>query len=313
MHAHQFRERFTVDWISATLVGLMLAFQMAALYLVNYIQTFAVRTPEQSADLSIGVNIVALAAVEIAGILILWKAWKLLPEKWRKWISKALKYGLLVSLYYITFYLYYLDGSAVFYVVAVAVTGTTLVYISRNDLSWILFNLSALSLGVCMVAIASFSIAPIVVIVVMLAFLIYDHIAVNLSDIMASLIDFSSSTGLPNYVVIPTSVRFDMSSVRDFLTGESDEKPETLALMIGVGDFAFPTFLTVSAYVQNGLTLAVVGALSGTLIATIVLRDSLERAEKGLPALPWLNTGAIVGFSVGAIAGNVTLITALGL
>jgi len=53
--------------------------------------------------------------------------------------------------------------------------------------------------------------------------------------------------------------------------------------------------------------------VGGTTIAAIILRDSLEHADGGLPALPWLNTGAIAGFLAGAVVGNVTLVTALGL
>jgi presenilin-like A22 family membrane protease len=89
--------------------------------------------------------------------------------------------------------------------------------------------------------------------------------------------------------------------VRDFLSGEKDTKPENLALLIGLGDFVFPSLLVASIYVASESHVPVVTTIVGIVVATIVLRDSLERADGGLPALPYLNTGAIVGYGVGLV------------
>jgi len=312
-YAHDRLNGFTVDWLSIVLGGLFLGFQVGALTLAHYLQSLTFNTPTQSTNIALGGQIILLAAVEIGILLAGWRAYKRLPERWRNRIAKTLKYGLLVGLYYVTFYLYYLNGQAIEYVVFVTVAGGFSVWVDHSEFKWLIFNLMGLGLGVVMVTLASFQLAPIVVLVLMVAFLIYDHIAVNLSGIMASLIDFSASTGIPNYVVIPSTIRFDLAPLREFMTDERDEKPENIALLIGVGDFVFPSLLVVSAFVTHGMGLIVGTTIVGTVIAAIVLRDSLERAESGLPALPWLNTGAIGGFFLGALVSTQTLVGAVGL
>jgi len=61
----RYHTRFTVDWLTWALVGLMAAFQLFAIQLSRQILAYNPQTlPEQSANLSIGVGIIAIAAVE---------------------------------------------------------------------------------------------------------------------------------------------------------------------------------------------------------------------------------------------------------
>jgi len=85
-------------------------------------------------------------------------------------------------------------------------------------------------------------------------------------------------------------------------------------MVIWVGDFMFPTLLSVSAatVVESVTSPVVLLTILGTMVAALVLRDAKTRAET-LPALPWLNTGAIIGFLVGSLVVSESLIVLLGL
>jgi len=311
-YAHERLDGFTADWITVVLVGITAAFQGLAIALVHKILTLSFEQPEQSADITIGVDILAIAAVEIGAILLLWRGYKRLPEHWQQRVKTVLKYGGLTVGYYLGLWMYWVAEQTWVYILGVPLLVAVFKLFGNSDFKWIAFNLVAFGLGVFIVTTASFSVAPVVVLVLMVAFMIYDHVAVNLTDIMGDLVEMSASVGIPNFIVIPNQIRFDLDAVKEYMTEERDEKPESVAFMIGVGDFVFPALLTVSTFI-TGAELAAGGAFIGTLVATVVLRDSLERAESGLPALPWLNTGAIGGFIIGAVASSSSILVVLGL
>jgi presenilin-like A22 family membrane protease len=98
---------------------------------------------------------------------------------------------------------------------------------------------------------------------------------------------------------------------------------EREALFIGLGDVVIPTVLVASAAFFVGdvptlgpgaltVGLPVAGAMAGTLVGLVVLLYLVlqGRAHAGLPLL---NGGAIGGYLVGALAGGLTLLEALGL
>jgi len=311
-YAHERLDGFTADWITMVLVGITAAFQGLAIALVHKILSLSFEQPEQSADITIGVDILAIAAVEIGAILLLWRGYKRLPDHWQKRVKNTLIVVGGIVMYYVGLWLYWSLDLTWVYILGFPLFYALLEFVSNNDLKWVGFNLVAFGLGVFIVTSASFAVAPVVVLVLMVAFLIYDHIAVNLTDIMGDLVEMSASVGIPNFIVIPNKIHFDLGVLKEYITGERDEKPESVAFMIGVGDFVFPALLTVSTFI-SGAELAAGGAFLGTLAATVVLRDSLERAESGLPALPWLNTGAIGGFIIGAVASSSSILVVLGL
>jgi len=299
-YAHERLDGFTIDWLTATLVGLVLAFNGAVLGLLSWDSP---QPATQSTDATIGLRVILIAAIEIGAILLLWRGYKRLPDKWQWYVKLSLLIVVGAVIYYASLTILYLVNPvyAVAYIVAMPALHYTRQKVTLNGYTWILFNVVALSLGVTIVRFTAQGIAPHIAIILMLAFLVYDHYAVKLSSIMSDLIELSGSVSIPNFVVIPTTLHFELESVTDFLSGESDEKPENMALMIGVGDFVFPSLLIGSVYVASESHVPVLTTLLGTIVATIVLRDSLERSSEGLPALPWLNTGAIGGYIIGLV------------
>lgn len=90
------------------------------------------------------------------------------------------------------------------------------------------------------------------------------------------------------------------------------------AFFIGLGDAVIPTIIVASAtvFVETpallGIEMAALGAMLGTLLGLLGLLWMVMkgRAHAGLPLL---NGGAIGGYLVGALAGGLSLVQALGL
>jgi len=303
---------FTVDWLTWALTGLMLVFQLVTLAFTARILDVSIQQPEQSTSFAVGAELLVLAAVEITVLLLAYRAYKYLPERWQYRLRRAIQAIVGITVYAFGALLYQAAGLLVEYLIAVPIVVALAYYVDWSGYRWIAFNIIALSMGVLFATGAGFGLSPAVMLVIMAALTVYDHIAVNLSDIMAELVEMSANGGIPNFIIIPNQLQCDLSRAKKALT--TGEKPEDMAMMIGLGDFFFPTALVISAYVSaETVTPAVVGAVAGTVVATVVLRHSLEGADGGLPALPWLNTGSAVGFGVGVLVSGTPVLVALGL
>lgn len=302
---------FKVDWLTAVLVSLVVGFQSGAIVATSYISE-VVRVPEtQLANVEIGVGLIGLIIAESLFIIGVWRLW----QRFSRLTQKLLKYGIVTFLLVLALYLSYVTGQVQSTLLALgsACAFFVLVYLlDRFDLSWITFNAFALMLGIGLTSLLSRVVAPIVVIPLLALAIMWDYFAVNLSDIMGELVEFSSSAGIPNYVIIPQRLRVNLDSVSVYLQdADESEKPPGLAGVIGVADFALPAMLAVSGWV-GGITIPPLAAIGGTVIAMVVLRDSMSRVDGGLPALPWLNTGALIGFAGGVVLAGIPLSTALG-
>jgi presenilin-like A22 family membrane protease len=196
----------------------------------------------------------------------------------------------------------------------VGVLGVVLIKrrVEPNGFAWIAWNMIGVSVAVIAAVIGGSTLAPGLIIGLMVLFLAYDKIAVDWTNIMGDLVQFSQNARIPNVLIIPSTVRFDLDSLREYVNG--GEKPDNIGMVIGVGDFMFPTLLSVSAAtaVESVTSPVVLLTILGTMVAALVLRDAKTRAET-LPALPWLNTGAIIGFLVGSLVVSESLIVLLGL
>lgn len=304
-------ENLTVDRLTALLVGLVVFMNAAAIVLIPHLQAAMPTASSQSSSLSIGPSLAGIVIVESLLIVGLFRLWRRVPA-WLRW---AIRRGVLVLLLATLLGVAYAAGELVQVLLQLSGLGLFIVswkLLERLQLEWLLFNAAAVALGVVITASASLAIAPVVVLLVLLLIMAWDHFAVNLSDIMGDLVTWSTGAGIPNYVILPKRLRVDTDALGEFITGERDEKPDSVAGVIGIGDFVFPALLSVSAWVA-GVEAAALAAILGTTVAIVVLRDSLARADEGLPALPWLNTGAMVGFATGIVMFGVPVTTALGL
>lgn len=290
-----------IDRTAWVLIGLMAAFQICALYLTS--QLGAVEMPEQRTDAGFTGFIVAVAAVEITLLIVCWRLYKRLSERWRQFIKKVVILSLSTVGYVFGLWIYYLAELAWLYVILVPAFYGLYKYVNVSGYTWIAFNLIAFVAGVIASILFGVQLAPKIVIPLMVILMVYDYLAVDLTDIMGDLIEFSASTGIPNYFVIPNQLRVDLERLKDFLSGKTDDKPPDVATIIGLGDFLFPTVLATSVLVNADfqITAAVVGVVLGSIFAIPVLRAATLRRDGATPALPWLNSGAIGGYAVGIL------------
>lgn len=302
---------FEIGWFSVVMVGLVVLIQGLAIVVAPHLSEFITLPDTQASEGSIGVMMAGVVVVESVVIVGLYRLWKRLPDYLRKYG----KYALMALMYGASGWLSYQAGAFRTFIGLTAFLGFWII-VSRTlkhfDMDWMAFNLFSIGLGIGATAFIGVVALPVVIIPLMVALLVWDHVAVNLSDMMGDLIEFSSSAGLPNVIIIPTGLSLDSEKTKEYLKDpESEERPQNLLAMIGVGDFSIPGALTVSAWVAGFETVAVTSLL-GTCIAMAILYNSLQKSDSGLPALPWLNTGAITGFGIGILVAGVPVLVALG-
>jgi len=314
MSYQQRLQDFEIDWLSGVLVGLFAVVNGFSLLLVQnrLTSSTAPSQPTQSASASMGGRIVLLVVVEVAAIVILWRGYGKLPERWQqrvKLVVKGIVAGVILLMGYRVWTL--AVGPAWQFLLGVVLLALLKRRVEPNGFAWIAWNIIGISVAVIAAVIGGSTLAPGLVIALMVLFLAYDKIAVDWTNIMGDLVQFSQNARIPNVLIIPSTLRFDLDALRAYVNG--GEKPENIGMVIGVGDFMFPTLLTVSAAtaVESVTSPVVLCTVLGTMVAALVLRDAKTRAET-LPALPWLNTGAIIGFILGSLTVSETLIGLLG-
>lgn len=269
-----------------------------------------VSTPaQQSTSLVDGVWVIGLVVVESLVIIGAWRLYKRLPDVWKQRVRKA---AVTAAILYATSLVYLTVGAVA--IVLLAGGFTAHLVLKRRDMDWITFNLAGVVGGCGAIGFISAYAAPGVVMVAMVLALVWDHVAVNLSDLMGDLASFASAASTPSFIIIPAALKVDRSAIGEYIANGGDgETPEGVGGIIGVGDFVFPGVLTVSTAAALGeFGGAALGAATGAIVAVFVLQAALEKAGEALPALPWLNTGAMLGFFVGAAATTPNVVKLLG-
>jgi presenilin-like A22 family membrane protease len=105
-------------------------------------------------------------------------------------------------------------------------------------------------------------------------------------------LSFLKSIRIPLSFIIPNQLTYSVFDVQVNHDGTGK------AIYIGFGDLTFPTLLVVSAKIFMNVHYAVAGAMIGTLVGVIGLMHLTSRRRMHA-GLPFLNTGAIIGFLIG--------------
>jgi presenilin-like A22 family membrane protease len=141
----------------------------------------------------------------------------------------------------------------------------------------------------------------------LLVLAIYDAISVYKTRHMVSLAEGVINIKAPLLFVVPKSR--DYSFIEDKASISSKEGAKRGAYFLGLGDAIIPTILVISANWSlpassfGGINLPSLGAMLGTYLGFLILMTtSRDRPQAGLP---FLNSGAILGFLVGCIAAGV--------
>ena len=105
-------------------------------------------------------------------------------------------------------------------------------------------------------------------------------------------LSFLQSIRIPLSFIIPNQLPYSIFDAQ--INSDGTGK----AIYIGFGDLTFPTLLVVSAKIFINVHYAVAGAMIGTLVGVIGLMQFTSRRRMHA-GLPFLNTGAIIGFLIG--------------
>ncbi len=162
---------------------------------------------------------------------------------------------------------------------------------------WYVLDATGLIIGGGAAAIFGISLGIIPVLLLMVILAVYDAIAVYKTKHMVSLAESIVDLRIPVLFVLPRKRSFS-------LLGKSEMEE---AFFMGLGDAIIPSLLVVSAnrlevftYYLGLINAPALGALIGTLTGYAVLS---RIAGRGKPhaGLPFLNSGAIIGFVIGCI------------
>ncbi|KAF5411177.1 MAG: hypothetical protein C5S43_03685 [Candidatus Methanocomedens sp.] len=183
---------------------------------------------------------------------------------------------------------------------------------------WYVIDIIGILIGAGVAAIIgiSFGVMPTLVLLVLLA--VYDAISVYHTKHMLALAEGVMDMKVPILFVIPNNLNF---SFREY---KYDKDAKREAFFMGLGDAIMPTILVVSANVFitqadyiNMLIFELpgigiinspaLGAAVGTIVGFVAL---MLLVAKGKPqaGLPFLNTGAILGYVIGCLWGGVPIL-----
>lgn len=230
-----------------------------------------------------------------------------------KWmIHGFILFSVGATLYYVflaTFAIFMNETASIILTLALSLTLTVLLYLFPE---WYVIDIIGILIGAGVTAIIgiSFGVMPTLILLILLA--VYDAISVYQTKHMLALAEGVMDMKVPILFVIPNHLNF---SFRDYKY-EKDAKRE--AFFMGLGDAVMPTILVVSAnvFITEGymnlpliglLNMPALGAALGTIVGFAILMAVVARGNPQA-GLPFLNTGAILGYVAGCLAVGVSII-----
>ncbi len=229
----------------------------------------------------------------------------------RRWILQVIMGVVIISTLYFVYSSLLLSVSDIGWIVAIVATAGTAFLLFYYP-EWYVIDLVGILIGSGAAAIFGISLAILPTLILLIALAIYDFISVYETKHMVSLAEGVVDLKLPVLLVLPRNrgyshIEWTRQAAED-QQGEKLEKRE--AFFMGLGDAVIPTVLVISANsFLSGPALAFInlpafGALIGTLAGYAVL---MVFVLKGRPqaGLPFLNTGAIIGFLLACYASGI--------
>jgi len=156
---------------------------------------------------------------------------------------------------------------------------------------WYVLDATGLIIGGGAAAIFGISLGILPVLLLLIILAVYDAIAVYKTKHMIALAESVIELRLPILFVLPRKWSFSLM--------KGDEMED--GFFMGLGDAIIPSVLVVSSFVTYELATPTLGALVGTLAGYAVLSTIAGRG-KPHAGLPFLNSGAILGFAIGYMA-----------
>ncbi len=188
-------------------------------------------------------------------------------------------------------------------VLAIALTALMIVYPE-----WYVVDVIGLLTAAGAAALFGVSLAVLPTLLLLIALIAYDYIAVYKTKHMLTLAEGVTELNLPVLFVLPTKLNY--SYIRNKAKIKDRKEGERETFIMGLGDAVMPTILAVSANVFidapgiGFVNFPALGTVIGTLVSHAVLMYYVLKG-KPMAGLPFLCTGAIIGFAAGCLAAGV--------
>ena len=275
------------------ILGFFVIVQAIALFLSGFMAQSELQVFQDPTLISNSAIYIGLVLISVILILVLIKFGF-------KWIFKFIVYFSTILTLYITFaviftfipFLTATEYNIASFVVAILLT--MLLYIYPE---WYIVDFTGIlsAGGVAALFGISFSIVPALVLLVLLA--IYDAISVYKTKHMLTMVDANMEQKLPLMLIAPKNLNYS------FIKSGFKKEGGNEVFFLGVGDLVEPTILVVSAHVFLDSVYPVIGTMFGTLVGCIVLFSPVLKGSTQA-GLPFLNTGAILGFFAGVLVSG---------
>lgn len=181
---------------------------------------------------------------------------------------------------------------------------------------WYVLNVTGVLVGAGAVGLLGITLDVRAAIGLLVLLAIYDLVSVYGTKHMLTLAEGAMRGRLPVVLVVPMTLPFSLLGEE-----EGDSFAPEGAIVIGLGDAVIPGLLATSAALYGpgdpavvaeiALSAPVVGVMAGTVLGLVTL-FVLPAEGEAHPGLPFLATGAILGYLVGAAIVGVGPIDAVG-
>ncbi|OYT63676.1 hypothetical protein B6U74_06485 [Candidatus Bathyarchaeota archaeon ex4484_205] len=168
---------------------------------------------------------------------------------------------------------------------------------------WYTVNLVGIILTSSIGALLGVSLAPEILVLIMIGLMVYDFIVVKWGG-MVRVAEATLEMDIPAMFAAPKGGKASLREVKTKITTE--EREELGFTLIGLGDIAFPIALSASLYARGGLErvfgfiprhilLSLITSFSA-LLGLILVIIVVERSRKAQPGLPYINGLALIGY-----------------
>jgi presenilin-like A22 family membrane protease len=280
-------------------VSLVLYLAMGSFILITHLLALLLATPMESAGMQAFEDPESLLnPLYFFAFIIAFTVFILLILKYFKQLGEKLVY--LVMLLAVTLTIYYVLYAFFHPRLALPVICTlALALLLYRYPEWYVLDATGLLIAGGAAAIFGISLSVLPVLLLMVILLVYDAIAVYKTKHMVALAESVIDLRMPVLFVLPR--RWGFSLLQETKLEEG--------FYMGLGDAIIPAVLVVSANALSAtvryfglLNAPALGALLGTLAGYAAL-TSIAGRGKPHAGLPFLNTGAILGFVIGLLLG----------
>ena len=235
-------------------------------------------------------------------------------KKQIKWIIHGfILFAVASTLYYVFFAVLSNFMDDLTNIVVTLILSLSLTLLLYKFPEWYIIDITGILIGAGITALFGISLHIIPTLVLLLLLAVYDAISVYQTKHMLTLAEGVMDMKVPILFVLPRHLNF---SFREFKYQTGGERE---AFFMGLGDAVMPTILVVSAnffYREVAyLYLPIIGALNspalGAALGTIIgFAALMVLVAQGKPqaGLPFLNTGAILGYVAGCLVAGVPII-----